>query len=206
MEPEMEKTLVRRAAEGDGTCFEQLITDCAGQTYALALRMLKDPQDAEDAVQDAMIKAWRALPGFKGDCRFSTWVFRLTYNTCLDALRRRQRGQVLSLTREDDDDGERQAEVPDPSPGPEEALLAKERAQILRREMEKLSEKLRAPLVMRELGDCSYEEIANALGISVGTVKSRIARARENLAEALVREGTFPGRMRQKSGKGGDRI
>ena len=140
------------------------------------------------------------------DCRFSTWVFRLTYNTCLDALRRRQRGQVLSLTREDDGDGERQAEVLDPSPGPEEALLKKERAEILRREMEKLSEKLRAPLVMRELGGCSYEEIANALGISVGTVKSRIARARENLAEALVREGTFPGRTRQKSGKGGDRI
>ncbi len=205
MEPEREKQLVRKAAQGDEACFERLITDCAGQTYALALRMLKDPQDAEDAVQDAMIKAWRALPGFKGDCRFSTWVFRLTYNTCLDALRRRQRGQVLSLTQEDEDDGERQTEVPDPSPGPEEALLAKERARILRREMEKLSDKLRAPLVMRELGGCSYEEIAAALGISVGTVKSRLARARENLAEALVREGTFPGRERQNDRKGGDR-
>ena len=205
MEPEQEKRLVRGAAQGDGACFEQLITDCAGQTYALALRMLKDPQDAEDAVQDAMIKAWKALPGFKGDCRFSTWLFRLTYNTCLDALRRRQRGQVISLTREDETENEIQAEVPDPAPGPEEALLAKERAEVLHREMEKLSDKLRAPLVMRELGGCSYEEIASALGISVGTVKSRIARARENLAEALIREGTFSGRGRQKSGRGGDR-
>lgn len=205
MEPEREKQLVKKASQGDGASFELLITDCADRTWALALRMMKDPQDAEDAVQDAMIKAWRALPGFKGECRFATWVFRLTYNTCLDALRRRQRGQVLSLTREDEDDGERQAEVPDPSPGPEEALLAKERAEILRREMEKLSDKLRAPLVMRELGGCSYEEIAAALGLSVGTVKSRIARARENLTEALVREGTFSARGRQSRRKGGDR-
>ncbi len=196
---------MKKASQGDGASFELLITDCADRTWALALRMMKDPQDAEDAVQDAMIKAWRALPGFKGECRFATWVFRLTYNTCLDALRRRQRGQVLSLTREDEDDGERQAEVPDPSPGPEEALLAKERAEILRREMEKLSDKLRAPLVMRELGGCSYEEIAAALGLSVGTVKSRIARARENLTEALVREGTFSARGRQSRRKGGDR-
>ncbi|MBR6950105.1 MAG: sigma-70 family RNA polymerase sigma factor [Oscillospiraceae bacterium] len=205
MEPEREKQLVKKASQGDGASFELLITDCADRTWALALRMMKDPQDAEDAVQDAMIKAWRALPGFKGECRFATWVFRLTYNTCLDALRRRQRGQVLSLTREDEDDGERQAEVPDPSPGPEEALLAKERAEILRRETEKLSDKLRAPLVMRELGGCSYEEIAAALGLSVGTVKSRIARARENLTEALVREGTFSARGRQSRRKGGDR-
>jgi len=201
-----EKKLIQKAARGNQAAFEALIQDCAGQVYGLALKMMKNREDAEDAAQEAFLKAWRSLSGFKGESRFSSWLYRLTYNTCLDQLRRRQRTQVISLTeQEEDEQTQAERDLADEGPGPEEQAISRERAAVVRREMDRLSDKLREPLLLRELGGRSYEEIAQALGISVGTVKSRISRARQALADALREDGTFSEYNRQTDSKGGDR-
>ena len=205
MLPEEEKRLLKKAKGGDDASFEKLITDCSGSVYGLALKMMKNPEDAEDASQEAMLKAWRGLPAFKGECRFSSWLFRLTYNTCLDMLRKRRPGLVLSLTEQEEDGEEGQTDVADPAPGPEERLLQRERAETIRREMERLPDKLKEPLLLREMGGRSYEEIARTLDISLGTVKSRICRARQTLAEALKKDGTFFPAERPNQQRGGDR-
>ena len=200
---EREKKLIQQAAHGDRKAFESLITDCSGKSYGLALKMLKNQQDAEDAVQDAFLKAWRGIPAFKGNSRFDSWLYRIVYNTCLDTLRGKTRRTIYSLTTQEED-GEEQTDLPDTSPGPEEQLLEREQAEHIRAELAALPEKLREPLLLRELRDCSYEEIAQKMEIPIGTVRSRISRARRTLAERLREKGTILQPERQKEGKEGD--
>lgn len=201
----MEKKLIQKAARGDQRAFEQLLKACSSRSYALAVKMLKHPQNAEDAVQDAFIKAWRSLPGFQGDCRFDSWMYRIVYNTCLDYLRRDSRHPILSLTEHENSEEEGQLDVPDSAPGPEEQLMQKEGVSLLMEEMHALSDKLREPLLLRELQGKSYEEIAEELELPVGTVRSRISRARQTLAERIREKGTFPNASRQRDRKEGDR-
>lgn len=206
MDTAIEKKLIQKAAKRDQRAFETLITACGSKAYALALKMLKHPQNAEDAVQDAFLKAWRSLPGFQGDSRFDSWMYRIVYNTCLDYLRRDSRHPILSLTEPEEEEQEAsQMDLPDATPGPEEQLLQKERAEQLNEEIQALSDKLREPLILRELQGKSYEEIAEQLEIPVGTVRSRISRARQTLAERLREKGTFSEALRQRNRKEGDR-
>ncbi len=186
----MEKKLIQKAARGDQRAFEQLLKACSSRSYALAVKMLKHPQNAEDAVQDAFIKAW---------------MYRIVYNTCLDYLRRDRRHPILSLTEHEDSEEEGQLDVPDSAPGPEEQLMQKEGVSLLMEEMHALSDKLREPLLLRELQGKSYEEIAEELELPVGTVRSRISRARQTLAERIREKGTFPNASRQRDRKEGDR-
>lgn len=201
-----EQELVARSKAGDQQAFAQLVSANEKRVYNLTLRMTGNQSDAEDAAQEAFLNAWRGLKFFKGDSSFATWVYRLASNAAIDLLRRersRRAGETLSL--EDEETGG-QLDLPDPEPGPVESLERRERRAALRRALDELSEEHRQVLEMRAIDDLSYEEIAQSLGLTVGTVKSRLARGRIALKKLLVRDGNFSGflpSMETEGNKGG---
>ncbi len=193
--------LVRAAAGGDEEAFAQLVGLYEDKVYSLALRMCGSPEDAADAAQEAFLSAWRALPSFRGEAGFSTWLYRLTANASIDLLRRvrRQRGE---LRLDDEDLGLTALEA---GPGPQEAAEEGELRQALDQALGQLGDSHRQVLVLRELQQLSYEEIARALDL--GTVKSRISRARRALRKILLRSGNLsgylPSKPSEQTGKGG---
>ena len=185
-----EAELVRAARSGDQTAFGQLVEQHYTMVYNLALRMMGNPEDAADLTQEAFLSAWRSLASFQGQSAFSTWLYRLTSNACIDFLRREKRRGALSLTTEDEEEG-RELEVPDERFSPERELEKKEARQLVREGLLSLSPEHREVLVLRELEGLSYEEIAQTLGLEEGTVKSRLARARIALKDFLQKSGNF---------------
>ena len=169
--------------------------------YNLALGKTGSPQDAEEVTQTAFLKAWQGLPAFQGKAAFSSWLYRLTVNAAIDLLRQRsRRPQTLSL---DDPD---LPPVPDPAEDPQAQAEAQERRRQLWQAIDALPEVHRTPFLLREMEGYSYREIAKALGLEEGTVKSRLARARVLLRSELLSHGNFWGREASKEtkGKGGD--
>lgn len=177
-----EQELIRRAQRGDGEAFRQLVEAYQTQVYRLALRMCGESA-ADDVTQEAFLAAWRALPDFRGDCRFSTWLYRLTTNAGIDWLRREKR------YRSTDDVTE--LELPDDGPGPQDQAEQAEAQQAVRRALSRLSEEHRQVLLLRYMQELDYAEIAAALEISEGTVKSRISRAKMRLRELLDGSGNL---------------
>lgn len=177
-----EQELIRRAQRGDGEAFRQLVEAYQTQVYRLALRMCGESA-ADDVTQEAFLAAWRALPDFRGDCRFSTWLYRLTTNAGIDWLRREKR------YRSTDDVTE--LELPDDAPSPQEQAEQVEAQQAVRRALSRLSEEHRQVLLLRYMQELDYAEIAAALEISEGTVKSRISRAKMRLRELLDGSGNL---------------
>ena len=185
-----EQELVSAAQKGDQDAFAQLVERSEGKLYNLAYRMTGSPDDAADLTQEAFLNAWRGLGKFNGQSAFSTWIYRLCSNACIDFLRREKRRSTLSMTV-DGEDEERQAEVPDERYAPERAFEQKEAQQAVERGLAHLSAEHRQVLVYREMEGLSYGEIAQLTGLEEGTVKSRIARARIALRNFLVKEGNF---------------
>ena len=185
-----DELLIRRAQSGDEGAFEQLLLAHQKSVYNLCLRMAGNPDDALDLSQEAFIRAWRALGQYQFDAAFSTWLFRLTSNVCIDFLRRQKRQQHMSLTVTDDDEPGEEFTVPDPAPGPEEQAVHNERRQAVARAMAALPEDYRAVMQLRAVEEFSYEQIAEILDIKVGTVKSRLARARTQLRK-ILKDGNF---------------
>ena len=173
--------LIERAARGDGAAFSDLMAVHEAKMYAVALRMCGNHEDAQDCLQDAMIRIYRAISGFKGQSSFSTWVYRITTNTCLDELRRRKTRQNTSL------DGLLDAgwSPSDDMDTPERHALASERRREISRAIAELPEDMRAAIILRDVQGFAYDEIAEMLGANVGTIKSRISRGREKLREKL---------------------
>lgn len=198
MTPKEELNLIKQASGGDKGAFERLVLENQVNVYNLALKLMKNQDDAADAAQEAFLKAYLKLKDFRGDSRFSAWLYRLTYNTCIDLLRKSQRAATVSLVRSTEDEDEQSIDLADTAPGPEEQIEMRETREIVRREMKRLPEEQYRILVMRELAGMSYGEIAQAVGISEGTVKSRIFRARSRLAQELKKSGTFSEVQRQK--------
>ncbi len=199
-----DELLVKRAAAGKQDAFEQLLTRYQSQIYRLCFRMAGNADDAQDLAQESFIKAWRNLPGFRYDCAFSTWLYRLTSNVCLDFLRAKKRRQVISLTVESEDGEEALLDVPDVQPLPEEQVLTCDERSRLSRAMSLLEPQQRQLLTLRVVNDLSYAEIASALEIKEGTVKSRLSRAREALRkkyEKIGNESTAPASNKQKGGR-----
>ena len=195
-----EQELVRRAKDGDQLAFEQLVTDNEKRIYNLCRRMVGDQEDAAELCQEAFLNAWRGLPRFQGESAFSTWLYRLASNVCLDFLRREKRRKSLSLTVVSLDQEEAvELEIPDQRYAPEGELERLEQRQAIRDGLARLSEEHRQVLVLRELSGLSYREIAQLLGVEEGTVKSRIARARGALRKVLVEEGNFFGKAPSKT-------
>ena len=152
--------------------------------------------------QEAFIKAYGSLSSFRGDSKFSVWIYRITTNVCLDFLRSKSRKQQVSLTVSDDDE-DAQLDIPDPKADPEQQLIKKISMQSVEEGLKTLPDKQRQILVMRELGGMSYAEIGKALSIEEGTVKSRIFRARKRLCIFLLDSGNIPESIASKGMKGG---
>ena len=188
--------MIRLAADGDMAAFEQLVTTHQPAIYRLALRMTGNPEDAADMTQEAFLRAWRGLGSFQADSSLSTWLFRLTSNVCIDFLRAARRHLVVPISGLDADGEEYTLDAPDPAKLPEEELLARE-------EREELAPEQRLILSLRVENDLSYTDIAAVLGVREGTVKSRLARARDQLRKKLSQSGNKAAAASSNPQKGG---
>lgn len=197
-----EKKIIEKVLGGDANAFEELVLKYEKTVYNLALRMVGDRDDAFDMTQEAFIKAYGSLSSFRGDSKFSVWIYRIATNVCLDFLRSKSRKQQVSLTVSDDDDEDAQLDIPDPSSAPEQQLIKKISMQSVEEGLKTLPDKQRQILVMRELGGMSYAEIGKALSLKEGTVKSRIFRARKRLCTFLLDSGNIPDSLASKGMKG----
>ena len=184
-----DKEIIEQVLAGDNNAFGALVERYQTRVYNLALRMCGNPDDAFDLAQEAFFRAWRGLPGFQFDSAFSTWLFRLSANVCLDWLRAKKRRPTVSLTTVDDEDEEVQLELPDPGKSPEELVLAAEDRAALTKALNGLPVEYRQILTLRAIDDLSYAEIAGILKIKEGTVKSRLSRARLALRNKLLQNG-----------------
>ncbi len=198
-----EKEIIERVLGGDANAFEELVLRYEKTVYSLAVRMVSDREDAADMTQEAFIKAYNSLSSFRGDSRFSVWLYRITTNVCLDFLRSKSRRPQLSLTVVDDADEDVQLDIPDPAADPEDQLMKRLGMQSLSEGLKLLPDKQRQILVMRELGGMSYAEIGAALSLEEGTVKSRIFRARKRLCAYLLKIGNISDELASKETKGG---
>lgn len=192
MTREEEAALVRQVREGDGDAFAALMDAYQSQVYHLALRTVGDVEDAADMTQEAFLRAWRSMDSFRGDSKFSVWLYRLTTNVCIDFLRSRGRKPAMSLTVEGDDEQIQELDVADERYDPEVLFERAELRRSVQRGLESLPEDYRRILVLRELGGLSYAEIGEALQLEEGTVKSRLFRARKKLCEFLRQDGNLP--------------
>lgn len=186
-----EQELVRSAQSGDQGAFARLVEANQSKIYSLCYRMTGNPDDAADLTQEAFLNAWRGLAKFGGQSSFSTWLYRLAANACIDFLRREKRRGALSMTLEDGEDEDHQADLPDERWSPERELERKNIHEALQEGLASLSPEHRQVLLLRETEGLSYQEIAQALGLEEGTVKSRIARARLALKDYLQKSGNF---------------
>ena len=186
-----DKELVEKARGGDQGAFEQLVLDNQNKVYALALRLVNDREEAADLAQEAFVKAWQGLASFQGESSFATWVYRLTTNLCIDYLRKQKRREGVEPAVSLDDADSGWAEPADRESDPQLLLEKSERGKALARGLAQLPDWQRRALVLRELSGLSYQEIGAALDIDLGTVKSRIARARLNLRKILLEDGNF---------------
>ena len=183
---------MRRVLEGDVNAFEDLVTEHEKGVYAIAQRMTGNAEDAADMTQETFIKAYNSLSSFRGDSKFSVWLYRIATNVCLDFLRSRSRKPTVSLSMEDDDGEETQMDIADESQSPEQLLERGLTRDAVRRGLKSLSPEYRQILLLREIQGLSYEEIAETLTLEVGTVKSRIFRARKRLCAFLLEDGNIP--------------
>ena len=186
-----DRTLVARAQKGDETAFAELVRKYSGRAYQIAYGVLGNRQDAEEIAEDTFIKIHRALPDFRGDAAFTTWMYRIAMNLARNKYqwnKTRAAGRHVSIdaplegTEEDDD---RRLDLPDTALPPDEKAAYNELDKDLNAQLEQLPEVYREPLVMHNIQDMSYEEIAELLKCKLGTVKSRIARARDELRKRL---------------------
>ena len=192
MTREQEYLIVQRVLEGDTNAFEELVLEYEKKVYSVALRMLNNSEDAADMTQEAFIKAYNSLSGFRGDSKFSVWLTRIVSNLCLDFMRSRNRRPTVSLSMEDEDGEDVQLDIADTSQSPEQLLERSLTRESVRRGLQSLPEDYREILLLREIQGLSYDEIAAALDIEVGTVKSRIFRGRKKLCDYLIKDGNIP--------------
>jgi RNA polymerase sigma-70 factor, ECF subfamily len=183
---ESDLVLVKRVQRGDKSAFDLLVRKYQHKVVKLVLRYVRNPAEAEDIAQEAFIKAYRALPQFRGDSAFYTWMYRIAINTAKNSLASRDRSPIaydLDLT-DPEESHSVQTKLQDPDT-PEGMALTEEIRQIVNSAIEALPEELKTAIVLRELDGLSYEEIAAAMECPVGTVRSRIFRAREAIDKRL---------------------
>ena len=176
-----EKRLIQQAKLGNKQAFETLVQTHAQQVYTLALRTLKNEQEAEDIAQETFVRAWRSLPRFRGASKFSTWLYRITTNLCYNRLPK-LRQELNAL------DPDQQEEISDSRPTAEQALLTTERNERLQTALENLPDSYRLLITLRHIQGLSYDEIASVTKQPLGTVKTGIFRARRLMRLALEKE------------------
>lgn len=195
-----ELRLVEAGQRGDVEAFNQLVRLYEGRVYNLCYRMLSDADAAADATQDTFIAAYRNLNRFRGGM-FRAWLLRIATNTCYDVLRSRQRRPAVSLDAgyEDEAAGPR-LDLPDPGESPDEAVLRRELAQALERGIAQLPEDQRIVVILSDVQGLAYEEIAAVTSTNLGTVKSRLSRARARLRDILRAGELLPSKFRHDDG------
>ncbi|AEG59648.1 RNA polymerase sigma factor [Desulforamulus ruminis] len=179
--------LVEQSKKGDRNAFEHLVQMYENKVYTIAYRLMGNHADASDLAQEAFIKIYQALPNFRGDASFSTWIYHITVNVCRDELRKKQRRPTVSLD-DSPNQGNTTYELRSNGPTPEEALDRNETQVMVQQCLSTLPDDYRIILVMREIQELSYDEIAETLGCSLGTVKSRLSRARQALKEKITKQ------------------
>lgn len=181
-----EKLLLGRAKAGDIPAFEQLIEGYQKKVFNIAYRMLGNYDDANEIAQEVFIRVFKSISKFKEESAFSTWIYRITTNTCLDELRKRKNRKVISLDEDVKyDDIEIKRQIVDDKPTPDVIAEKNEVRQAVKKAIDSLSEDHRLVIVLRDLQDLPYDEIARTTGVPEGTVKSRINRARNELKQIL---------------------
>jgi RNA polymerase sigma-70 factor (ECF subfamily) len=182
-EPERDEDLVGRFLAGDQQAFVALVERHQTRVYNVALRVLGDPEDARDATQDAFVSMLRKLSQFRGEAAFTTWLHRVTVNSCYDILRKRRRQPMLRLVSDEDD------YMPETGPPVADHADATVDSIDVSRALQLIPEEYRMTLVLADIEDLPYEEIARVLDVPVGTVKSRVHRGRIALARAMGLDG-----------------
>lgn len=182
---ENELDIVHRAQSGDHNAFEQLVHEYEKRVYNLAFRMCKNEQDALDLSQDIFVRVFKSLTFFKERSSFSTWLYSIASNACIDFTRRQKKLKSLPLVYPDDEGEQSTLEIPDLRYEPEQEYERQVLREDIASALTNLSDEHREILVLREINGLSYQEISEALDISCGTVKSRICRARESLCRIL---------------------
>ncbi|MGI5935315.1 MAG: RNA polymerase sigma factor [Oscillospiraceae bacterium] len=198
-----EMNIIKRVLAGETELFEKLVLANQTGVYNLALRMVGNEEDAFDMAQEAFLRAYNSLDKFRGDSKFSVWLYRLTTNICIDFLRRRKRRQTVSITYISDDDENEEMEIPDQRFSPETELERKELIAAVERGLQQLPHDYKQILILREINGLSYEEIGQVLSLGEGTVKSRIFRARKKLCSILLADGNISVSYPSNETKGG---
>lgn len=180
--------LVHRCQAGEHAAFGTLVEAYGGRIYNYLLRMVGDANEAEDLAQEVFVRAWEALPHFRGGGAFSTWLYRIATNLAIDAVRRRKRRPAVESLDEavDVDDGQVERQVADPGRPLEDRLAARELQRAVWEAIAKLPPKLRAVLLMYDFEQLTYQQIAAVLRVPMGTVKSRLFSARQQLRQMLA--------------------
>ncbi len=176
MTDEAERGLIAQAQAGDHRAFAALVRQYQDRVFRFILRLTGVRDEAMDLTQETFMKAHQALPGWRPQAQFRTWLFSIAHNAALDVLRRRQRIEFVSVS--DLADAGMDHDLPDPARQPDQRLADRQSIELLERTLQELPAEHREILLLRELEDMSYSEIAATLGIAAGTVKSRLARAR----------------------------
>ena len=194
--------IISRAKKGDHIAFEQLVTRYEKKVFSLAMSYVNNEQDAYDICQDVFLRVYRFLPNFSGESQFFTWLFRVSVNVCKDFLRQKSKHSELSIEQSETDENYY------PIPGgftydPQGELEKIEMQQVIKDAILSLSENYREIIVMRDISGLSYAEISSVLGLELGTVKSRISRARELLQYYLSDFRNNTAKSKSNTMKGG---
>jgi len=185
-ERDVDWQLVERVQRGDKRAFDLLVAKYQRKLFRLLSRLIRDQAEIEDVAQEAFIKAYRALPNFRGESAFYTWLYRIAINTAKNYLvAQGRRAPTQTETEIEDAENFEDGESLRTEDTPDRMLLSKQVAEAVNRAIERLPEDLRTAIVLRELEGLSYEEIAVSMNCPIGTVRSRIFRAREAVAEEL---------------------
>lgn len=193
-----ERALVELARAGDEAAFEKLVTLYERKVYATAFRYTANEHDAMDISQEVFIRVFRFIHTFNLESSFSTWIYRITVNVCKDHIRKRASRAELPLELTDEESGEYTVEISDSTYDPVELYEQTELRQEIRRAIDDLPDNYKEIVLLRDIGGLSYDEISQTLDIEVGTVKSRLSRAREKLRNFLLQNGNKPFSFRSK--------
>lgn len=174
-----ESECIARAQRGDVSAFSELVSRFQDRIYRFLVRLTRSSDDARDLTQETFLRAFQSLPRWAPDARFTTWLFRIARNLAFDLLRRHKRVEFVAL--------EEDASIVDTAQGPDDVLQTAQRLRLLEAALLRLPAEHREILLLREIEDMTYDDIADVLGLNLGTVKSRIARARSALIAATTR-------------------
>lgn len=181
-----EQELVKMSQNGDADSFSALILPYEQKLMHHAYRMLLNETEAEDAVQEALLKAWRRLDTYQGTAAFSTWLYTILHHVCLDMLRKKKREKpAIPLIQEGENEEEFSLSIPDTAPGPDERYQQKAMRSAVAAAIDTLSDEHKTVIILRDIDGLEYDEIAKITNTSLGTVKSRISRARTAMKKIL---------------------